>query len=114
MAAQYGCMIAVGNSGRKYYKDLYLSDSAGAFANFDSGSGAASTSDNKWLAPENIMIYDVCLAAATGQTKTSVVVNGVNEGTILRNSLHLASVSFRPALAIPVASGAQIQLSQMA
>ena len=114
MAASYASTIFRGSSGRAYYKDTYLSDSAGAFATFDSGSGASATSDNKWIAPENGWITDFVIAAATGQTKTQVVVNGAATGDIFRNSIQLAATNFRPIVAVPIASGAAIQLVQLA
>jgi len=115
MATAYGTMIYVGVSGRTYVKDLYFGDTAGKPINFDNGSGASASSENNFLTPEAGAITDVIMASATAQTKLQVTANGAPSGDILRDSVHLASVAFRPRLNIPFAkAGVKIQLIELA
>lgn len=113
MAAAYGAVLLRGVSGRTYYKDIYLSDTANAFITFDSGSGASATSDNKTVPQENVFIEDVVVVTGTAKTKIQIVVNGAPTGDILRQTVHLSSVTFRPRLAIPVSKGAQLQMIEL-
>lgn len=113
MAAQSGMIILQGVSGRTYAKHVYFSDTANGFVNWDSGAGASATSDNQWTPPENVVIRDVVLAAATTKTLTQIVMNGQSSGDILLNSVYLASIAFRPPLAIPVAAGTKLQAIQL-
>ena len=114
MAAQKGILTFTGASRRRYPKQFYLSDVAGALATFDQGSGAGANSDNRLIAPENGWITDIVIAAATGQTMTRVLRQGQYTGDMLLNSVHLASVNTRPSMAIPYRAGMSIQLEQVA
>ncbi len=114
MAASYGSAIFVGASRRRYYKDVYLDDVAGAAVRWDAGAGASATSDTFMLPPENVVLIDVIIASATGQTKTQICRDNVPTGDILRNSLHLAAVVTRPGLSIPFGRGQKISMLQLA
>lgn len=113
MAASYGAAIFNGRSGRKYYKDIYLSDSAGALVNWDGGSGAGSTSPNKWLIPEDMVLVDVVIQAATGQTKTQIIRNGIPTGDMIRNSINLSTITTRPVLTTPFKAGDEVSMIQL-
>lgn len=114
MAAQYGCFVFIGKSGRVYYKDAYHTDSAGAKVRLDSGSGASSSSAEDISFPEAVALIDVAIAAATGQTKTQLLINETPTGDICRNSLHLVSVTNRPSLGLPISTGARFSAVQLA
>lgn len=113
MAASYGCARFIGK-GRVYYKDIYLDDTAGNRVNFDSGSGAGSASATDLVFREDVLLASVCIASATGQTKTQVLVNETPTGDIIRNALHLASVTNRPALGVPIKAGLRLAMVQLA
>lgn len=114
MAAQYGCARFVGQSGRIYYKDLYFDDTAGNRVNFDSGSGAGAATATDLSFKEDVALTSLVLAAATAQTKTQILVNETPTGDIVRNSLHLVSVTNRPALGVPIQKGLRVALVQLA
>lgn len=114
MAASYGCARFLGKSGRIYYKDIYLDDTAGNRVNFDSGSGAGAATATDLSFKEDVVLGSICIASATGQTKTQVLVNETPTGDIIRNSLHLASVTNRPALGVPIARGLRVAMVQLA
>lgn len=114
MAAQYGAMTLILANGVTRIVDLYCDDTATNPVRFDGGGGASATSPTSYTAPQNCMIADVILAAATGQTKTQVNRNNAATGDILRNSVHLASVATRPALRIPYNAGNLITMTQLA
>ncbi len=114
MAASYGSAIFVGQSRRRYYKDCYLDDSAGAAVRWDNGAGASATSDTFWIPPEGVVLVDLIIASATAQTKTQICRDNVPTGDICRNSLHLAAVTNRPALAVPFGKSQKISALQLA
>jgi len=115
MAAQYGTVQATGlRSGMTYTKDVYFDDTAGNPARFDTGNGASATSPTQFQFPEPVIITDIVLAAATGQTKTLIARDGKPTGDILRNALHLASVTVRPALRIGLGARQVFTMVQLA
>jgi len=114
MAAQKGVLTFTARNGRKYSKQFYLNDTAGALATWDQGSGAGANSDNRIPAPDAGWITDIIIAAATGQTQTKVLRMGQATGDTLLNAVQLASVALRPPLAIPYMRGQTIQLEQVA
>ena len=115
MAAQSGNVSFVGRSTRTYAKQIYCDDTANHTVLFDAGVGAASgIGDAFFIAPEMMVMTDICLAAATAQTRTQVVRNGVPTGDTLLNAQHLASVTFRPQLRIPFLKGDKVALVQLA
>jgi len=115
MAAQSGIATFIGARTRqKYNKMFYLDDTAGHLANWDAGAGASATSPQYVVLPENAVIIDICIAAATAQTKTQLGINGVQTGGILLNAVHLASIATRPALAVAIGAMSQFQMTQLA
>jgi len=114
MAATQGTATFIGASGRTYTKDLYLDDVAGAPVNFDSGAGASATSDTYTSIPEQCYLADVAIVTGAAQTKISVIRNGVPTGNLLRQTLHLNTLAFRPALRIPFLGMDSITLVQLA
>jgi len=114
MAASYGAVTFERPNKSKFVKDVYFDDTAGAAVRWDEGSGASATSATYFQPREWCGITDVVIATATGQTKTSIVVNGVPSGTILRNSVHLASVVTRPELGLVVAPFSELKMIQLA
>lgn len=114
MAASYGSALFKGRSGRTYYKDIYADDTANNPIRWDNGGGASATSETSWISPEDCVLLDFCLTAATGQTKTSLQGNGMQTGDIFRNALHLSTVTFRPTLMVPFRAGTKVSMVQLA
>jgi len=114
MAASYGTITFEKPGGLTFTKDVYFDDAAGAAVRWDEGSGASATSTTFYTPRSLCAITDVCIATATGQTKTSIVLNSIPAGGILRNSLHLASVVTRPHMAVLLPAGTELKLIQLA
>ncbi len=114
MAATEGTAVFTGRSGRTYVKDLYLDDVAGAPVNFDSGAGAAAASAESTQLPEQCVLSDVAIVTGAAQTKLQVTRNGISTGDMLRQTLHLNTLAFRPVLRIPFNPGDVIALLQLA
>jgi hypothetical protein len=112
-AAQYGVIIFVGRSGRTYAVDVYISDVAGALINWDSGSGASSTSETFWTPPEQVVMRDFAVHAGMTQTSARVARNSVPTGDTLRYAVHLDTLSYRPVLNIPFGAGDRVQITQV-
>lgn len=115
-AARSGTMSFAGvQTGRTYTIDIYISDVVAALMNFDSGSGAGATSDQFWIAPENLVLKDFSIAAGiTDTTKINIVANNVGTGNRLRYANFLNTLAFRPVLNIPFRAGTKISASQEA
>ncbi len=112
MAAQFVSLGILG--GNQAYPQLaYLDDADGSLANMDSGSTPSANTLEEALIKDNITITDICIAAATGQTKTTILVNGTRVGQIL-NANHLASVTNRPYVGIRIGAGSKLSLEQNA
>ncbi len=114
MAATEGTAVFTGRSGRTYVKDLYLDDVAGAPVNFDSGAGAAAASAEHTSLPEQCVLSDLAIVTGAAQTKLQVTRNGISTGDMLRQTLHLNTLAFRPVLRIPFNPGDTIALLQLA
>lgn len=115
MAAQSGTAYFLGLSSRQTYtKSLYFDDTAGNLVRYGAGTKAGATSPDAWIAPENVVLYDLCLAAATAQTTTGLQVNGQPTGDYLTNALHLVSVTNRPRLQKMFPAGYRIEMIQVA
>jgi len=114
MAATTGTVIFRGRSGRTYVKDLYLDDVAGAPANWDGGAGAAAASPETVTLPEQCYIEDVAIVTGAAQTKLQVTRNGNSTGDMLRQTLHLNTLAFRPHLRIPLNPGDVVAMIQLA
>lgn len=113
MANQAGTAVFVGRSGMTYLKDVLVVDTNVTLANWDAGDGAATTSPTYWVPPEDVILRDLIVAAATTITKLRVIRNGIATGDMLRVAAHLVSITFRPILNIPVRAGSQIQLTAL-
>jgi len=114
MAASYGAAIFHGKSGQVYYKDIYLDDSANARVRWDGGQGAGAASPTEWYPPEGVMLIDVCIQAATAQTKTQIIRNNVPTGDMVRNSINLSTITNRPRLGTVYNSGDKVEMIQLA
>ena len=114
MAATTGTATFIGRSQRTYTKDLYFSDTVNGPVNFDSGGGAAATSGEFTTIPEPCVLADVAIVTGAAQTRLHVTRNGVGTGNMLRHTLHLNTLPFRPQLRIPFLAGDQIALIQLA
>lgn len=109
MAAQNGVLHIVTQRGTLDVS-LYFDDSAGNPVRLSlTGKAAAASPDFLNIVG---VVTDFVLAAATGQTTTQVVVNGVPRGDYFLNALHLASVTVRPQLRIPISG--TLRLYQLA
>ena len=114
MAATQGTVTFVGQSGRTYIKDLYLSDTVNTPANWDGGAGASATSPETVSIPEPCFLSDVSVVTGAAQTKLQLIRNGSGTGDFLRHSLHLNTLPLRPALRVPFAAMDQIGALQIA
>lgn len=112
MAAQSGSMILAGHIPAEI--GIYFDDSAGAKVRYDDGSGAGAATSTDFIPSRNCVLTDLVLAAATGQTKTQINVGGRPVGSVVLNSIHLASVTSRPRLNIPVPKGVKLEMIQIA
>lgn len=115
-APQYGFFKAVGDSGRTYVVDFYASDVANAALNWDSGSGATSTSLTFWKAPERCVIVDAAIhTGMTDTTRMFLNADGARIGGItIRYAAHLDTSNARPALAIGLKQGTNLSAIQSA
>lgn len=115
MAAQSGVFIFGGVSGRRYIKQIFLDDTATHSILIDAGAGAGvGIGDSFWVAAEPGAIIDFTLAAATGQSRTQLLRDGVPTGDILLNANYLASVQQRPSPMTPYLRGSKIAFIQLA
>lgn len=112
MAAQYGSAKFIGRSRRTYNKQFYCDDTAGNPIKWDAGAGAL-TGDTFFIAPEDVVLKDFAMAAATTKTQTQLMVNSIPTGDILLNSLQLASVTTRPELSLGIRAGAKFAAFQL-
>jgi hypothetical protein len=90
-----------------------MDDTAGNAVLFDVGGGDAAKGASRWIAPEGVKLVDWCIAAASGQTKTTLNKAGVRVATLL-NSVYLASVVVRPPIALTLGPGQDISANQVA
>lgn len=114
MAAQSGIFTFKGKSGMRYSLSAYFDDTANAPVRFSAAGKAGATSAQDWTPPEVVALTDVILAAATGQTQTQLLRNGQPTGDVLLNAVQLASITFRPPLAVlysPLTRVSAIQLA---
>jgi hypothetical protein len=115
MAATTGTMIFYGNqSKRSYVVDVYLDDVAGAAINFDQGAGAGATTREEISFIEGVVLADVAIVTGAAQTKLQICKNGVPTGDMLRHTMHLNTLAFRPRLVIPFSAGEKLSALQLA
>jgi len=114
MAAQNAVFKFRGASGRSYNISAYLDDTATHLVTFDQTEKATASSPDYWQPPEVVVLQDVCIAAASGQTSTQLLVNGMGTGDVLLNAIHLASITNRPGLSIPYSPSNRVGAKQLA
>jgi hypothetical protein len=100
VAAQNGVMMCKGRSGQTYNVSLYFDDSANNPVRFSGYGKAGATSPTEWSAPEDCVLMDLCIAAASGQTTTQLLKNSQPTGDIFLNAIILASIVSRPPVRI--------------
>lgn len=116
MAAQYGVatFVSIGQRVPQTLNvQLYCDDTAGNLVLWDVGGGDAAKGANEYRPGFPVNLVDVVLAAATGQTKTTINRAGAKIATLL-NAAHLASVTTRPPLAVAFGPNAPISANQVA
>jgi len=114
MAAQNGAIvISHPNTPQKDLISFYLDDTAGNPVRFSrTGKAGAASPDNlvfdRWSG-----IEDISIAAASGQTTTTIQRNDITIAVIL-NANHLVSVQFRPEPGLIFAPGQKLTMFQVA
>lgn len=116
MATSLGTVTFIGRSGQAYIKDLFVTDTPGALDTWDAGAGASSSSPDHWRPQEDVTLVSYNQVAATGQTRTSVLINDVPTGNIIRNSQHIPSASIigLPYIGIKIPAGVKLTLMAIA
>jgi len=115
MAATVGTAVLSGlQTGKNYTVDMYLDDVANAPVNWDGGAGAAAVSPEFWTPPENCLLTDVAVVTGAAQTKLQVIVGGRPTGDILRQTLQLNTLAFRPRANILIPAGVSLAMLQLA
>lgn len=112
MAAQYG-VATFKTRGGTLSVQFYLDDTAGNAVKFDVGGGDAAKGNEEFRPPIPAILTDFCIAAASGQTKTTINKAGYRVATLL-NAVHLASVVSRPSLAIVFGPALPLSANQVA
>lgn len=99
-----------------YVWDLYITDTANAFDQFDTGSGAGASSGDEKVIPEDMHITGYNQVAATGQTRTRVNVNDKDTEICWRNSQFIPSATIigTPYLGIFLKAGSRLKLKAIA
>lgn len=92
---------------------FHLDDTAGNPVLWDVGGGDPSKGAEEFRPVRPVNLVDFCIAAASGQTKTTINRGGARIDTLL-NAVHLASVATRPRLAIAFGPNAPISGNQVA
>lgn len=114
-AAPQRATLTIATGGGNISVDVYCSDVANALCNFDSGQGAGTGSETFYKSPVSGSIVDFSIL--TGMTDTTlgrVTVDGSNTKSSIRWANHLNSLSFRPALNIPIIAGENLGILQLA
>lgn len=115
MAAQYGTATfrTFGRIPQSITVQFYLDDTAGNPIKWDVGGGDAAKGAEEWRPPVAVNLVDFVIAAASGQTKTTINRAGMKIATLL-NATYLASVTNRPPLAMAFSPAAPISGNQVA
>lgn len=113
MAAQNGTITLLRPNGLRKVLSIYASDSAGASITISSDGKADANAPAFFLAPGACGVEDFCLAAATGQTTTTIKVNDVPQSVVL-NANYLAAVTTRPPIGIVLRKGDKLTMVQVA
>jgi len=113
MAAQNGTFTFAG-ARENYTVSAYFDDTAGNRVLLNQAGKAAAGSPNKWNPPENVVLVDMCIAQATGQTTTQLLRNSTPTGDYPLNALHLAAITTRPVLRKVYQVGSEFAAIQIA
>lgn len=114
MAATTATLHAVGlQTGGGYNVDCYVPDAVATLWTFDSGAGAASTSESFYIFPEDVMIYDVSMAGAPTATRGRFCGNGIPSGNIMAYANQLYSLNNRPKINVKVKAGHRLSIVQL-
>lgn len=115
-APQYGVATFLGlSTNRSYSKDIYCSDVANAFVNWDGGTGASATSPTDWIPPESVRLIDFAIVTGmTDTTKVQIVRGASVTGDHLRFGMHLVTLTKRGIVNLDFPAGQKIQLIQKA
>lgn len=109
MAAQNGTMVFKGlKTGQTYTVDVYIPDAVATWLTFNAAGLAASTSQNYWQAPEDVMLVDISGVAPTAVGATLTIGGAPYVGKTFRWANQLATLSKRMEHAIPFRAGQQI------
>lgn len=111
---QYAGFVFVGQSGRTYSIDGYVSDVNGELVRLDGGAGAGTGSPQFWIAPENVILRDYSQVTGCLDTeKIRVVLNNRPTNNVLRYVPHVTTAANRPVLNIGIAKGVQVSFFQI-
>ena len=114
-APQYATMIITTAGGSQLSVDVYLSDVANASANFDSGAGSGSASETFFKCPTSGVITDFAIASGmTDTTAGRITIDNSPTKSVIRWANQLNSLNNRPKLGIPVKTGENIGIIQLA
>jgi len=114
-AATEGTAILLGVQSRKtYVVDVYLDDVADAPVNWDGGAGASATSPEEWIPPEAVILTDIAIVTGAAQTKLQLLRGNNPTGDMIRHTLHLNTLAYRPRLQIGWAGGSRLRALQKA
>jgi len=113
MAAQNGTVLFQRPSGTKFSVSVYFDDTALNPVRWLKDGKAAAGSPDNLLITEPVVIKDICLAAASGQTTTTIKINDQPVSVIL-NAIHLASITTRPEPNVYVSPNQKLTMVQVA
>lgn len=113
---QYASFTFIGAQTKKTYTvDAYLTDVANALVRWDGGNGSSSSSPDRWVPPENVVLVDYSQVTGTADTtKLQILRNNAPTGDILRYVPHLTTNAFRPRLQIGFRAGMEVRALQLA
>lgn len=97
----------------RFSVSAYLDDTNTNPVRFSRDAKAIATSPDYLQINELCAIVDVVIVSATGQTTTIVKVNDMPVSNLI-NAVHLASVAYRPDLAIVAWPGNKLTMTQLA
>ncbi len=113
---QNGTMTFVGQSGRIYSINFYLSDVAAAAVRFSQTTKAGASSDTSVRLPENAVLRDIAVVTGTADT-TSITLTSdgaIKNGAVFMYTPHLTTIANRPQISIGFEKGALIGALQNA
>lgn len=113
MAAQNGTIQLEFPGGMTTTYSFYLDDTAGNPVRFSRDAKAGATSPDNVVVGNVCAIVDIAIAAASGQTTTTVKVNDIPVSVLL-NANFLASITNRPHPNIVLRPGAKLTMFQVA